>query len=100
MSNYPTQTERARRALEVMQTRLSDCADALGAILAGNPEPWHLNAIGENLTGDEYGLSFNGFGEARCPSCGVVDWTLGQGDPAEGLCPTCAALEKAEMTRI
>lgn len=100
MSNYPTQTERARRALEVMQTRLSDCADALGAILAGNPEPWHLNAIGENLTSDEYGLSFNGFGEARCPSCGAIDWTLGQGDEEEGLCPTCAGLEKAEMTRI
>jgi hypothetical protein len=98
MSKNPTQrqNESARRKLEAMQSRLADCADAIAAILAGNPEPWHFQAIGENMTGDSYGLSFGGFSEARCPSCGVIDWTLGEGDPEQLLCPKCAELERTE----
>ena len=103
MSNYPTrsfgattQTETARRALEILQTNLADCADAIGAILAGSPEPWHLQSIGEHMTGDSYGLSFGGFKEVRCPSCGGIDWTCGAGDTAQGLCPKCAQAERTE----
>lgn len=88
--NFYTQTMRATATLEIMAAQLENAAAALRAVLDGTAEDYHLNTIGEHMTGDSYGLSFNGFGEVRCPSCGVIDWTRGQGDPAEGFCPSCA----------
>lgn len=88
--NHYTQTERATETLKRMATDLEFVAAAIRAVLDGTAQDYHLNTIGEHMTGDSYGLSFSGFGEVRCPSCGVIDWTRGQGDPQEGLCPTCA----------
>lgn len=91
-----TQTERATETLKRMATDLEFVAEALRAVLDGTAQDYHLNTIGEHMTGDSYGLSFNGFGEVRCPSCGVIDWTLGKADTQEGFCPKCAELERTE----
>ena len=83
------QTHRATKTLERMASELEDTAAALRAVLAGTAEDYHLNTIADHMTGDRYGLSFNGFDDVRCPSCGAMDWTRGEGDPEEGLCPSC-----------
>ncbi|WP_395138284.1 hypothetical protein [Armatimonas sp.] len=88
--NHFTQTQRATATLETMAMNLENAAEAIRATLAGNAQDYHLNTIGEHMTSDSYGLSFSGFGEVRCPSCGVIDWTRGQGDTQEGFCPKCA----------
>ncbi len=85
-----TQTQRATATLESMASNLENTAAALRAVLAGTAESYDMNTIGEHMTSDSYGLSFIGFGEVRCPSCGVIDWTRGEGDPQEGFCPACA----------
>ena len=88
--NHFTQTQRATATLETMAMNLENAAEAIRATLDGTAQDYHLNTIGEHMTSDSYGLSFTSFGEVRCPSCGVIDWTRGQGDPKEGLCPSCA----------
>ena len=88
--NHFTQTQRATATLETMAMNLENAAEAIRATLANAAQDYHLNTIGEHMTSDSYGLSFSGFGHVRCPSCGAIDWTRGQGDTQEGFCPKCA----------
>lgn len=85
-----TQEQRARRALEVMQTELDECVRAIGAILAGAPTTGEGNPVESlkaHMTSDGYGLRFTGFDEVRCPSCGAPTWSLKFN--RDGDCPVC-----------
>lgn len=84
-----TQTQRARATLERMASDLEDTAAAIRAVLDGTAEDYHLHTVAQHTTSDRYGLSFGSFDNVRCPSCGAMDWTLGEGDPEEGFCPSC-----------
>jgi hypothetical protein len=88
-----TQTQRARTTLDRMASELEDTAAALRAVLDGTAQDYHLHTVEGHMTGDRYGLRYMGFDDVRCPSCGAADWTLGEGDPEEGFCPSCTASE-------